>query len=104
MDRFAVRVPVAAGLKTTATEQFPLAASMVPQLLLILKSPGLVPVSAIAKPVNGADPLLVSVEYWAAVVEPTPVEPNVMLGGVRVGLAPVDPVPLKATVCGDPPA
>jgi hypothetical protein len=57
----AVRLPLAVGVKVTLIVQLPPAATEVPQLLLWVKSPGLVP--AMARPVmlKGALPVLLRV-------------------------------------------
>jgi len=61
-----VREPVAVGAKVTEIVQVPAAATEAPQVLVWLKSP----LAAIVVIVSAADPVLVSVTTWAALVVP----------------------------------
>lgn len=56
-----VRVPLAVGLKVTLIEQLAPAATVVSQVLVWPKSPGLLPPIVIANMVKGALPVFVSV-------------------------------------------
>ncbi len=67
----AARLPDAAGVKLTLTVQLAPAATLVPQVLLSLKSPLFVPVMAILEIVRVAVPLFVSVTFAAALPVPT---------------------------------
>jgi len=80
----AVRDPVAVGLKATLIVQLLPTATVVPQLLVWLKSPGLPPVSETVTPVNGAVPELVSFTLCAAVVVPIFELPNASETGLKV--------------------
>jgi hypothetical protein len=97
-----VRVPAAVGVKVTEIVQLPPAATLDPQLLVSAKSPDAV----IEVTDRAAVPELVSVTVWAALVMPSACGANVRLVGesVTVGAVTAEtaPVPLKATVCGEP--
>jgi uncharacterized protein YqcC (DUF446 family) len=67
----APRLPAAVGVNVTEMLQLPPAATLAPQVLLCAKSPGLVPVTAMLVIVKAADPVLLSVTDWAALVVPT---------------------------------
>ena len=102
-ESVAVRVPLAVGLNTTLAEQLAFVARLVPQvLLLIAKSPALVPLIATLLIVMEELVPFVNVADCAALVEPTPVAGNPRDVGDTVTL-PLDvllPVPESATVCG----
>src|SRR5579862_2978397 len=101
--RDAVRLPVADGEKVTLTLQVALTATVAPvQLLaLTLKSPALLPPSVTLVMCRLADPVLVMVIVWAALVEPTPWLLKLRLPGLKLipGVGTV-PVPPSATLCG----
>jgi hypothetical protein len=71
--RLPLRVPAAVGVKTTLTVQFFPAATLVPQLLVCVKSP----LAAILEIFSVALPLLVRITVCAALVVPTGCLPNV---------------------------
>jgi hypothetical protein len=103
--RVAERDPEAVGEKVMVTRHVP-SAGMVPglgQVLaeVILKSPGFAPVSVMLLMFKATVVLVsVSVELWAALVEPTAIDPKPSDTGRRVAVAkdvPV-PVPVRLTV------
>src|SRR5213593_2962406 len=100
---FALRLPVAVGLKLTVIVQVALTASDAGQSFVCVKSPGFVPVRAMPLIVSGAVPVFCSVDVCGALVEPIASEPNARLAGVRVTLEAV-PVPVRVTLCGLPTA
>src|ERR1017187_1271156 len=105
MDSEAVNAPAAAGLNSTETVQVAAAASDVPQVVADLrKDVAFVPVMVSDVSVKAAVPEFLTVTTCAAVVTPTVVDAKVRLVGVRVtaGPAAAVPVPVRATVCGDP--
>jgi hypothetical protein len=104
IDRDAVRVPAAAGLNSTETVQVAAAASEVVQVFAeIRKEVGLVPVRVSEVRVRAAVPEFFTVTTCAAVVDPTVVEAKVRVVGVSVTAgAAAAPVPVRATVCGEP--
>jgi hypothetical protein len=95
----ALRLPGAVGVNVTEIVQFAPTATLVPQVLVCAKSPGLVPVMAMLAIVSGPVPELVSVTVCALAVTPT----FVLLNGTTVGESPAvgtpAPVPLSETVC-----
>lgn len=95
-------MPLAVGLKTTLAEQLVEAARLVPQvLLLIAKSPALMPPSVTLLIVMEDAVPFVNVADCAALVDPTAVLGNPRLVGETVTLPDVaPPVPDNATVCG----
>ena len=103
--RVAERAPDAVGLKVTVARQVA-RLLMVPgfgQVLdvLSLKSEAFVPVIVMLLMLNATVVLVsVSVEDFAALVEPTATVPKLKVAGRRVAVAValVDPVPLSATV------
>jgi hypothetical protein len=98
-----VRVPLAVGLKTTLVEQLAEAARLVPHvLLLIAKSPALVPPMVTLLMVMEEAVPFVNVADCAALVDPTAVLGNPSDVGDTVTLPPdvLPPVPDNATVCG----
>src|ERR1035437_7464837 len=66
--KVAVRVPVACGVNFTERVHLPLAATVVPQVLVWAKSLGSVPVKVMLLMVNAVDRLLVNVTVLAALV------------------------------------
>jgi hypothetical protein len=102
--RVAERVPVVVGLNSTDTPQLAEAARLEPQALAEMrKSPGFVPVSEMPLMVIEELVPLVSVEDWAALVEPTFTDPYERDVGLTVTLPLVPPGanPESATVCGE---
>lgn len=92
-DSFAESAPVVAGFKTTEMVHEAPAASEVPQVVVLVKEPGLVPVKVMPPEliVSVAVALLFfSVTTWAAVEAPTAVPAKVRLAGVRVTVGFVD--------------
>ena len=102
-DSVAVRVPLAVGLKTTLAEQLAEAARLVPQVLLLMaKSPALVPPSVTPLMVMDEVVPLLRVADWAELVDPTAVAGKPIAAGDTVTLPPevLPPVPDRDTVCG----
>ncbi len=100
----AVRAPAAAGLNSTEKVQVLPAARVVPQVLAEMrKDVVLVPPRAMDVMSRVPVPELVRVMVWAAVVEPTAVAAKVsaVAESLTAGVA-ATPVPLRATVCGEP--
>ena len=64
--RDAARDPIAVGRKVTVMEQFPPTATLVPQVLVWLKSPALVPVIVMLVMLSEAAPVSDRVTIWAA--------------------------------------
>lgn len=97
-----VRAPAAVGVKVTEIVQLPPSARLAPQLCVSAKSPDAV-IEVITR---AAVPESVSVTVWAALVVPSICEAKERLVGesVTAGAATTGgvPVPLKATVCGEP--
>jgi hypothetical protein len=79
-------------------------ASELPQLLVWLKSVGFAPVMAMLLIASAAVPTFSSLMFCAVAVVPTVVFANVSAEGVSEGWGAngVLPVPLSATVCGEP--
>jgi len=98
----AVSVPVVAGLNSTDTAQVAPTASVVVHVFAEIRYElALVPVSVSDVSVNTAVPEFLTVTTCAAVVVPTTVDANVKLVGDNVTAGAV-PVPVIATVCGEP--
>src|SRR5229473_2781047 len=95
------RFPVAVGLNLTLMEQFALAATLPPHVLVCEKSPALVPVTAMLEIVNVAVPVLDRLTICTLLVVPTFWLPKLMLFPPSVTLG-ATPVPLSATLCGLP--
>ena len=98
---FALRLPVAVGLKLAVIVHVAFTASDAGQSFDCAKSLGFVPVSVTPLIVSGAVPLFRSVEVCAALVEPTICEPKARLAGVNATPEAV-PVPVRSTLCGLP--
>ena len=79
----AVLVPVAVGVNTTVMVQVAPAATLVPQLFVWLKSPGLPPVSETETPVSAAVPVLVRTVLVDALATPTPWFPKLRDTGLN---------------------
>lgn len=90
------RLPAAVGAKVTAMVQLLFAPWLEPQVLLWAKSPE----AAIEVMDSAAEPVFMSVAFWAALVVPTAWEANVRVAGARLtsGAAGL-PEPLRVTVC-----
>ena len=99
----AARPPLAAGVKVTLIVQFAPAATELPQVLVCIKSPALVPVMARLEIVKAALPVLVRVTACAVLVVPTDWLPKERLAGARLTAGAV-PVPVRLTVWGLPTA
>ena len=98
----AVRVPVALGVNVTLIVHVPpFAATDVPQLSVLAKSPPFVPLMVMLVMFKTAVPLLVKVTGWADDVVPTNCPLNVrdVLPNTTAGAI---PVPVKPIVCGLP--
>src|ERR1039457_5271426 len=100
----APRIPAAVGVKVTKMLQLPPAATLAPQVLVCAKSPGLVPVTARLLIRRVAEPVLLSITDWAALVVPTFWLANVRLPAVSDTTGAPTPVPDSVMVCGDPAA
>jgi hypothetical protein len=106
MERLAVRVPLAVGLKVSVTVHVPLTASVLGlsgHVLVWEKSPVFVPLNPMAVIVSGAVPVLVTVTDCVGLLVPTDWLRKVRLVGLRDTAGAV-PVPLKDTVWGLPAA
>jgi hypothetical protein len=102
-DSVAVKLAADAGLNVTEIEQLAFATSELLQLLVCAKSVGFVPAIEIPEIVSAALPVFFSVTVCAAEVVPDTAENVRELGDSEAtGAAAVVPVPLKATVCGEP--
>ena len=79
-------------------------ASVVPQVVVSLKSPGFVPVSEIARELSEAVPVFVTVIAWAGELLPRIVLAKVSdeVESVTLGAGAAAALPVRATVCGDP--
>ena len=104
MEIEALKLPAETGVNVTVIVQLPPPASDAPQLLVWLKLPALVPVTAMLAIVSAADPGFDSVIGSAVAVVPTSVpENNRALGfSTAWGVGAVLPVPVSVTVWGDP--
>src|ERR1035441_9703894 len=100
----APRIPAAVGVNVTEMLQFPPAATLAPQVLVCAKSPGLGPLSAMLVIVRAAEPVLLSVNDWDALVVPTFWLVKVKLPEVSDTTGTPTPVPERVTVWGDPAA
>ncbi len=94
--RVPVLAPLAIGLKATWIIQFAPDASVVPQVVVWLKSPGLIPAKAMLEIDIGASPELVSVTVWKLLIVLTIWLEKFNAVGARFALGAV-PVPLSAT-------
>ena len=102
-DSVAVRVPLAVGLNTTLAEQLADAARVLPQVLLLMaKSPALVPPSVTPLIVMDEVVPLLRVADCAELVDPTAVPGKPIALGDTITLPPevLPPVPDNDTVCG----
>ena len=101
--KVALAAPVVEGLKTTLKTHFPEAASEDPQVVVLLNSERLVPVTEPAPTATELDVPFVMVMVCAALVEPRATLPNDRLEGVTVTLPEVPPLqepPQRETFCG----
>ena len=100
--RVPFRDPLAVGIKLTVMLQLAPGARVLPQVVL-LKSPGLLPVRVMLVTDNTAYELVlvfVSMAVWGGAVCPTVVLGNVMVAGVSVTVAlGTVPVPVRVRVC-----
>ena len=96
----AERVPAIAGLKVTEIVQLAPAATLVPHVLVWLKSDGLVPVSPMLVIVRAALPVFETAMVWAALVVPRFWLVNVRVEGLSEACGTATPVPLRLIVCG----
>jgi len=99
MVKEAVRLPAAVGVNVTLIVQAPLAASELPHVVVLAKSPGLAPVNAMPLMVKDAFPVLFSVTVWATLVVPRFWVLKVRLVVVTLAVGAL-PVPVTFTVCG----
>lgn len=82
-ESMAVSVPVEAGLNVTEMVQDAPAASVLPQVLVVVKAALLAPVRLIAEIVSAALPVLVRVKGWAELAVPAVTLPKFAVAGVR---------------------
>ncbi len=101
-ESVAVKLAAEAGVKTTEMVQVAPAASEEPQVLVWLKSAGLVPVRVMPEMVSAPLPVLLSVAFCAALAVPA-VDVKVSVAGVSeaAGAAAVVPVPESDAVWGE---
>lgn len=97
----AARAPVAVGLKVTLTVQLAPAAKVLPQVVVLEKSPAFAPVIAICHRCIVTPPLLVIVTLCGLLLVPTVWLAKLRLVGDRPAAV---PTPVKITVWGLPPA
>jgi hypothetical protein len=97
IQRVAERVPPSVGVNVTVTVQLPPAGTLEPQVLVWLKSPGLVPVNVMELMVSTL-PELVRVTILEELVFPTPTLPKFSERGVTDTA--VLPEPARLTLCG----
>src|SRR5437870_4396548 len=97
IETAAVLEPVAVGLNVTLMAQLAPAATVLPQLLVWVKSPPLVPVMPMAEMVSGAVPEFVRVTVFGAVVVPTVTLPKLRFVADRVTAGAI-PVPVRLTL------
>ncbi len=100
-DKVAAKLPALPGENVTAIVQELPAASVDPQVFVLVKAVLLVPVSLIPAIASGALPALASVKIWAALVVPAVTLPKFALAGVSTacGCASAVPVPVSDAVC-----
>lgn len=99
MVRVAVRLPEAVGVKVTLIRQLLLAERVAPQVVVLAKSPALVPPTAILVMVSPVFPVLFSVTDCAPLATPTFWLVKVRLVVVKVATGAL-PVPVMFTDCG----
>ena len=100
----AVNVAAEAGVNVTEKVQLAEAARVTPHVVVSAKSAGLAPVMLMPLMLSVAFPVLDSVTVCAAAVEPAVVDAKARVVGesVATGAAGATPVPVNATVCGEP--
>ena len=105
-ETLALRDPVALGLKLTEIEQLAPGARVEGesgQVFVCAKSPAFAPVTPIELIVSAPVPVFVRVTFWPELVVPTCCWPKPRLVGEKpTAGAGATPVPLSATVCGEP--
>src|SRR5579863_1049 len=101
---FALCAPVPAGANATSIVQFAAGASVAPHVVSITKSAAPVPVTVIPVMSRIAVPWLVTVTLFAAELVPCVTDPNASVVALSVTESAATPVPLSATVCGEPDA
>src|ERR1039457_7273507 len=100
----ALRPPAAVGVNVTEKLQFAPAATLLPQVLVYAKSPGLAPVTAMLVIDRVPVPVLLRVTDWVALVVPTFWLANVKLPEVSDTTGTPTPVPERVMAWGDPAA
>jgi len=102
-DNAAEKLAAEAGVKVMEMEQVALAARVSPQVLVWAKSLTSFPPRAIPLIFNVALPVFLSMAVWAALVEPV-CAVKLSEAGVSetTGAGGAVPVPVRATVCGEP--
>jgi len=103
IETAAASAPPVVGSKSPVMVHCAPTARLLPQVLVNANDDAFAPVTAMLVIVRAAAPLLVNVTDCDAVAVPTAEEPNDKLVAESVTAAPT-PVPLSATLCGDPPA
>jgi hypothetical protein len=98
----ALRVPTACGIKIIEIVQLPPAATLLPHVVLALKSPAFAPVTPTLVIDEGALPELETLIVWVRLVAPTFRFPNVKIEGARSSRPSVIPVPARETMWGEP--
>jgi len=102
--RFAVRVLILVGLKATLIVQLEFAASVVPQVVVSVKSFGSVPVKPMLEMVTAVEFGLLNVTGCEGLEVANSCVPKVRDAGAIVRLTPpAAPVPVSATDCAPPP-
>ena len=103
MIKFALPWPEAVGLKTREMEQLAAGARGAVQVLEAANSAELDPATEIEETCSGAFPEFTAVSVWGALDAPCVVAGNDGAGGERLRAGSTAmPVPLRATVCGEP--
>jgi hypothetical protein len=98
----AENVPAAVGVKVTcALQEAPAASGLPPQLLVCVNRLALVPMAVIALMDKVPPPELVMVS-GSVLAEPSVVDGKLNVVADKLAAGPMTPVPVKATVCGDP--
>lgn len=97
----AERLPAADGANDTLTLQLAPTARLLPQVVLMVKSGALGPLSETLAIASGPAPVLVSVRVVGALAVPTAWLGKVRLDALKLTPADCIPVPLRLTLCGE---
>ncbi len=100
-ESVAASVPVELGLNVTEMLQDAPAASVLPQVLVLVKAALSAPVRLIPEIVSAALPVLARVKVWAELAVPSVTLPKFAVAGVRAawGAGTAVPVPVSDAVC-----